>query len=158
MNKIFNKIISIIFNILKIKDKKLQESIIQFIKFGMVGFSNVIVSYIINICTLLLLKKYNLIYDFVIGNISSFLLSVLWSFYWNNKYVFKNDSNGKKDMLKKLLKTYVAYSFSCIVLNNVLSLLWIEIFKVSKYIAPIINLIVTIPINFILNKLWAFKK
>ena len=150
--------INIFFKIFKIKDEKLQESIIQFIKFGIVGFSNVVVSYIINICTLLLLKKYNLPYDFIIGNILSFLLSVLWSFYWNNKYVFKNNSNDKKSILKKLLKTYIAYSFSCIILNNVLSLVWIEILRISKYIAPIINLIVTIPINFIINKLWAFKK
>lgn len=158
MNKIFDKMMNMFFKILKIKDEKIKETITQFIKFGIVGFSNVVVSYLINIGTLLILKKYNYTYDFVVGNITSFLLSVLWSFYWNNKFVFKVESTSKKDLLKKILKTYIAYSFSCIILNNVLSLVWIQVFNISKYFAPIINLVVTIPINFLLNKLWAFRK
>ncbi|MBS1467008.1 MAG: GtrA family protein, partial [Subdoligranulum sp.] len=38
--------------------------------------------------------------------------------------------------------------------------LWIEVtfFSVSKTIAPIVNLLVTIPLNFIINKLWTFKE
>ena len=37
---------------------------------------------------------------------------------------------------------------------------WIEVtfFAVSKSIAPIVNLLVTIPLNFIINKLWTFKE
>ena len=44
------------------------------------------------------------------------------------------------------------------ILSNVL--LWIEVtfFSVSKTIAPIVNLLVTIPLNFIINKLWTFKE
>ena len=43
------------------------------------------------------------------------------------------------------------------ILSNVL--LWIEVafFSVSKSIAPIVNLLVTIPLNFVINKLWTFK-
>lgn len=42
-------------------------------------------------------------------------------------------------------------------MSNVL--LWIEVafFSVSKSIAPIVNLLVTIPLNFVINKLWTFK-
>ena len=28
---------------------------------------------------------------------------------------------------------------------------------ISKYLAPLINLVVSIPVNFLMNKLWAFK-
>ena len=52
---------------------------IQFIKFGLVGVSNTAVSYTINIGTLLLLKGFRLSCDYIIANITAFLLSVLWS-------------------------------------------------------------------------------
>lgn len=158
INTLFNSCVEFLFKILRIKDKRKKESILQFIRFGIVGFSNVAVSYVINVIVLLLLNKYSLSYDFVIGNVVAFILSVLWSFYWNNKFVFKNENNSLKNILIKLLKTYVVYSFSCLILNNVLSFIWIDMLKISKYIAPLINLVVTIPINFILNKIWAFKK
>lgn len=157
MNKLLDKLLNIFFNIFKIKNKKTKEFITQFVKFGIVGFSNVIVSYGINVIALIVLKKYNLSYDYIIANMVAFILSVLWSFYWNNRFVFKEE-DGKRNLIKALLKTYVAYSFSCIILNNVLSWVWIEILGISKYIAPMINLIITIPVNFIMNKLWAFKK
>lgn len=30
-------------------------------------------------------------------------------------------------------------------------------FGISKFIAPLINLIISVPVNFIMNKMWAFK-
>lgn len=158
MNKLIGKLLDLFFKIFKIKNKKTQEFITQFVKFGIVGFSNVFISYIINIGALFLLRNYKLSYDYIIANMIAFILSVLWSFYWNNKFVFEEDKNKKRNVLQALLKTYIAYSFSCIILNNILSWVWIDILGISKYIAPMINLIITIPINFVLNKLWAFKK
>ena len=63
----------------------------EFIKFGLVGVSNTIVSYCLYALSLQIFLKLNLFpsTDYIIANIISFLLSVLWSFYWNNKYVFK---------------------------------------------------------------------
>jgi putative flippase GtrA len=29
--------------------------------------------------------------------------------------------------------------------------------NISEFIAPILNLIITIPLNFLLNKFWAFR-
>ena len=56
-----------------------------------------------------------------------------------------------------LLKTYISYAFTGILLTNILSYIWIEMMKMSKYIAPLLNLIVSVPINYILNKNWAFQ-
>lgn len=131
--------------------------ITQFVKFGIVGFSNNVIFYLVNLAVLFLLKNQDLSWDYMAGNIAGFLVSVLWSYYWNNKYVFKQGGNENRSALKTLLKTYMAYGFTGIVLNNALSYLWITVFGMSKYIAPLINLFLTVPINFILNKLWAFK-
>lgn len=137
-------------------EKKQIENIVQFIKFGLVGISNTAVAYLINVLVLFLLREASITFDYIMANIVSFLLSVLWSFYWNNKYVFV-DQGGERCLGKALLKTYVTYGFTGIILNNIFSWIWINIFFISKYIAPIINLLVSVPINFLLNKLWTFK-
>lgn len=128
----------------------------QFIKFGMVGVTNTLLSYFLNIATLYLLRDKGLSYDYMIANIVAFLISVLWSFYWNNCLVFET-KQGVRNILKALLKTYISYGVTGIVLNNILSFLWIDVLGISKLIAPMINLIFSVPINFLLNKYWAFK-
>ncbi len=133
------------------------DGIFQFIKFGLVGVSNIVISYIINVLVLLLLKGFYLSWDYIAGNVVSFLLSVLWSFYWNSKYVFTVHDGEQRSLGQALLKTYLSYAFTGIVLNNILSVLWIEIFHISKYIALIINLLVSVPINYLMNKYWAFR-
>lgn len=50
-----------------------------------------------------------------------FAISVLWSFYWNNKFVFTVGNGQKRNLLKALLKTYILYGFTGIILNNILS-------------------------------------
>lgn len=139
------------------ENKKISESFIQFIKFGIVGISNTIVGYIVNILTILILQVYEVPWDYFAGNISAFIFGVLWSFYWNNKYVFKLQNEEKRSLFWALAKTYVSYAFTGLVLNNILSYFWIDIFGVSKVIAPLINMIIGVPINFVMNKLWAFK-
>ena len=129
----------------------------QFVKFGIVGVSNTAVGYLINIGTLFLLRPYELSWDYLVGNTVSFFLSVLWAFYWSNKYVFTVEKGEKRSIWKTLLKTYISYAFTGIVLNNILSAIWINGLGISKYIAPLINLVISVPINFLLNKLWAYK-
>lgn len=132
----------------------------EFIKFGLVGVSNTIVSYCLYALSLQIFLKLNLFpsTDYIIANIISFLLSVLWSFYLNNKYVFKLDEGEHRSIWKALLKTYVSYGFTGIILNNILLVLWVRVIGINKMLAPIINLIINIPINFFMNKLWAFGK
>ena len=133
------------------------EGFMQFVKFGIIGLSNTVISYILNVAVLLILSPFSVSWDFFAGNMVGFLLSVLWSFYWNNRFVFTMQEGQRRSVWKALLKTYLAYGFTGIILNNILSWLWITKFGISKFIAPVINLIVSVPLNFIINKLWAFR-
>lgn len=141
---------------LKISDKAI-ESLIQFVKFGIVGVTNTIVGYIANVVTILLLQSYNVSWDYYAGNLLAFILGVLWSFYWNNRFVFKLKEGEKRNLCSTLLKAYASYAFTGLVLNNVLSFLWVDVIGISKMIAPLINMIIGVPINFIMNKLWTFQ-
>ena len=133
------------------QDKNLTSLILQFIKFGIVGLSNTAISYIIYF----LLVYFDLHY--LIASIIAFFISVLNSFFWNNKYVFKKEAGQKRNIAKSLVKTYVSYAFTGLFLQNVLLFVFIEFIKISKYIAPFFGLIITIPLNFVLNKLWIFN-
>ena len=139
------------------QDPKRTDSIVQFVKFGLIGLTNTVISYLLNAGTLLLLEKYNWEWDYIAANMVAFTLSVLWSFYWNNKYVFVRKENEERVIWKALLKTYISYGITGIVLTNILSFVWISILGISKYLAPIINLVISVPLNFILNKKWSFN-
>ncbi len=138
-------------------NKETLDKVVQFIRFTIVGVTNNVVFYLVNITVLFFFKNLFFNRDYMVANIAGFLISVLWSFCWNNNFVFKAEADEKRSLWKTLLKTYMAYGFTGIVLNNVLSYVWIERFGVSKFLAPLINLFLTVPVNFLLNKLWAFK-
>ena len=134
-----------------------KDALMQFIKFGIVGLSNTIISYFAYILLLLYLKKVNLFpnVDYLIAQVFSFLIGVLWSFLWNNIFVFKNNSN--QNLFFVFFKVLLSYSFTGLILNSLLLMIWVNLLHISQFIAPIINLLVSVPLNFILNKKWAFK-
>ena len=137
----------------------MKRNLMQFIKFGIVGVSNTLVSYLLNLLCLFLLDKYDFVYDYVIANTVAFVLSVLWSFYWNERFVFtKHNEDYKSNKFVRLLKMYLSYGFTGIILNNVLSFVWISVLGISKVIAPLINSAIGVPINYVINKKWTFEE
>ena len=159
--ELLNKIMSfVVFRILhlNLSDEK-WNAFLQFVKFGIIGISNTIVSYVIYVVFLLLFQKWEILsgIDYLVAQFIAFLLSVLWSFYWNRKYVFKA-VNEQIPWLRSLIKTYLSYAFTGLFLNSVLSILWVQYLGIPKLAAPVANLLLSVPINFLLNKFWAFKK
>ena len=72
--------------------------------------------------------------------------------------VFRAKEGEKRDWLPALLKTYVSYAFTSLFLSEVLLALWVKVLGISAYIAPLINLLITVPLNFVLQKYWAFRE
>jgi len=124
---------------------------IQFFKFVVVGLSNTAIAYFI---------YFFLVYfgvHYLVASITSFAVSVLNAFFWNHRFVFKDETGGKRNVMHSLIKTYVSYAFTGIVVQNVLLFTFIDVLLLSKYIAPLLALFVTVPLNFFLNKRWAFR-
>lgn len=136
------------------------DTLMQFLKFGIVGVSNTLISYVLYSGSLLIFRRLKIFpqSDYLIAQVIQFVLSVLWSFYWNNKKVFVLQEGERRSMWQALLKTYISYSFTGLFLNSALLVLWIRVLGISEFIAPIINLLVSVPLNFIINKFWAFEK
>ncbi len=60
------------------------------------GISNTLISYILYVVSLLIFQKLNWFgkVDYLVAQMIAFILSVLWSFYWNNKFVLKQCTFG----------------------------------------------------------------
>ena len=154
VKKLIEKILGILH--IKLSEAKV-EGLTQFVKFGLIGVTNTLISYGIYMLVIWLMKPVNFAYDYIAGSVLGFIISVLWSFYWNNKLVFTEGSE-KRNILKSLLKTYLSYAATGIVLSNILLYVFVDLMGIPKAVAPILGLLITVPLNFILNKYWAFRK
>lgn len=145
----------------KLWNRLFQNSLIrQFIKFGIIGLSNTALSYMLYLIFLYLFEKNGVSpdYDYLVSSVLTFYICTVWSFYWNNRFTFKREEGEQRNLWKAFVKTVISYSFTGLFLHNMLLYVFVEWFGISKTIVPLINLIVTVPLNFLMNKYWAFKK
>lgn len=137
-------------------DQRVREAlpaILQFIKFGMVGAVNTVLSYLItNGCYYLLQLHEQL------SNLISFLITVLISYLLNSRFVFQEQEENKQPWYLALAKVYASYAFTELILMGILLFVQERILGIPHYIATLVNLCVTVPLNFVLNKFWAYRK
>lgn len=126
------------------------QKILQFFKFAIVGVSNTLIAYVAYV----ILIELGIYY--LLASVLSFLISVINAYYWNNKYVFQADENISWIII--FIRTVLAYAGTGLILNNVLLYLWVDVCGINELLAPILNIFITTPINFLINKYWAFKK
>lgn len=128
-----------------------KEWVKQFIKFGLIGGSNTVVSYIAYVITIFLVD------NIFLANLMSYVWGTINSYIWNNLWVFKKKEDEKRNPWLVLGKLFIMYAGTGIVLNYFLLLLWIDVLGIPKLIAPILNSAFGIPINFLVSKFWCFK-
>ena len=129
-----------------------QNTIRQFILFGLVGFVNTIVHYVCYIVLLLTGVHY------ILSNIIAFSVGVISAYFFNHKYVFNQCiAQSRKFFLTAFLKTYLSYFFTGVILSNIILFYCVNIIGLSEIISPLVCLIFTVPINFTLNKYWSFR-
>ena len=135
----------------KLLQNPLAAKLWQFIKFGIVGVSNTLISLAVyEVCI-------HLGVHYLLANLIGLVISVINAYYWNNRCVF---GDGQKKPFAHHLKTYfkslAAYG-GTFLLDSVLLILWVEVIHIPETLAPILNLMITIPINFLINKYWTFQ-
>ncbi|MBP5209726.1 MAG: GtrA family protein [Clostridia bacterium] len=120
--------------------------------------------------------------DSLIFGIPAFLISVFVSFLLNSRFVFRYDASREHRVWwKVLLKSYACYSVTGLFLATLLKVMWFEWIilenyvgfavewlsrigitmtatDLAKYVVTLLNLMVTIPLNFLLNKYWAYRQ
>ena len=136
----------------KLLKKPLAAKLWQFVKFGIVGVSNTAISLLVyEVCIHLGLH-------YLLANAIGLVISVINAYYWNNRCVF-GDGTAKTlaEHVRTYFKSLAAYD-GAFVLDSLLLILWVEAVGVPEKLAPILNLCITIPLNFLVNKYWTFRK
>ena len=149
---LFEKVVLAVLGfVLKIFKKELtddqKKSFMQFVKFCLVGVSNTLISLAVYYVFVIIDARL-----YIIGNAVGFVVSVLNAYFWNSKFVF----DKKDEKVKTVVKTFIAYGTNLII-GTALLYLFVDVCGLSEFIAPLLNLIVTIPLNYVLNKFWVMK-
>lgn len=119
----------------------------QQIRFLFVGGLNTIVGY--GSFALLLLTGMN----YLLANTISYIVGVIHSYIWNRKFTFKSKNKSILEIVKFVLVYVVNY------LIGLLSLyILVDIFKIDKYIAGALNLIITTLISWFGHKYFSFRQ
>lgn len=129
-----------------------KETIIQFIKFGFVGGINTILSYGIYYVLCIIMGL-----NYLLSQGIAWFITVFISYVLNNMMTF-SDGGKSEWSIRNLVKVYISYSVTGLFLATFLSWIWVDLLSINKAFAPIINLFFTIPLNFLLNKYWAYAK
>lgn len=126
----------------------MKKLIMQFFKFGIVGVMNTVSSWII---------YYALVFvniNYLIATTIAYFISSIIGYCLNKVWVFKKKEDKK---INSVIKYYIVY-ISSYFLNILCMYIFVDVLGVSKLIAPVLVLFITVPYNFLFSRLWVFKE
>lgn len=137
----------------------------QFVRYAVVGTANTVVKILVEFLVLWLLEKsgwsgvlFGLAgFNRHAGTLAGFIACCVNSYWFNSHYTFHVQSTTAAQHALAFIKVVISYSFAVLLLGWGLNFLW-EAIGLSPFIGALINAAVGTPINFLLNKFWAFKK
>ncbi len=149
-----------------------KKSLVQFIKFALVGASNSAVDYVVSFIVTKLLRlitaggwvKYA-------AKIIGYACGVLNSYIWNSRWTFREERKQDKREIISFIAvnlTVLLVSLGLIFLfNNVFNIddwwnassfpQWLKSIIDGELFCTLLSTVICIPLNFILNKLFVFK-
>ena len=126
----------------------LNEDIVRFLKFGIVGVLNTLVNWII----FFILNTLGMYYIF--SNIIAYSISTIHSYLWNTLWVFKYKDKASTDTTFK----FIVLNIIGLCLNTGILYVLVDFFNLNKLFALIITTAIVMIINYVVNKVWVFKR
>ena len=126
-----------------------KRSIKQFLKFLLFGS----ISYFFSLFLVFLFKEIFKLH-YLIAWLIAWTIANLISFFFNDKYTFKNSVNQKTFI--KLIK-YYSVNLTSFIFTLILMYIFVEILKIYYLTATIFISVLLLGYNFILHKIWSFK-
>ena len=144
----------------RIRRSKYFPTLWQFIKFGVIGASNTAVSFgveMLGMYVLLAGSDWSETVRVTLVSAMSFVVSTIHSYYWNNRFVFRSEKGiGFLAHARRYYYMARCYALTGLILSPLMKRGLLALGAPFWAASPII-LIVTVPLNFILNKFWAFR-
>ncbi len=117
----------------------------QFIIFSLVGASNTLIT--MGIYALLIRFQV----PYYIASPIGYSCGVINGYIWSSKIVFK-----RKKTLNNAVK-FVIVNLVVLGVNSILMWLWVDIVSIQKIWSQALTICFTMPLNFILNKIWTYR-
>ena len=128
--------------------KFINDGVIRFIKFGMVGVINTLVNWII----FFILNALGMYY--ILANIIAYILGTVNSYLWNTLWVFKyKDKASTETTIKFIILNLIGLG-----LNTGILYVLVDLCNLNKFIGLVTKTAIVMIINYIVNKLWVFSK
>ena len=130
--------------------KKLYIKYKEIINYLIAGFLTLIVS----ISSYALLTKILHIH-YIISNIVSWIIAVLFAYYVNRKFVFGSTST-KKEKTKEIIN-FFKYRILSLIIETILIYLLVDIISINDLVSKVIVQIIVIILNYVFSKFLIFK-
>ena len=126
----------------------------EIINYLIIGVLTTIVSLVsYYLLTITILDPLNVI-ELQIANIISWILSVLFAYVTNRKYVFAS----KNKNIKKEISKFVSSRLTTLFIDMLLMALFVSILNFNDKVIKLIVQIIVIVLNYIFSKLFVFKE
>ncbi|MBO5369476.1 MAG: GtrA family protein [Clostridia bacterium] len=119
----------------------------SFIKFLFIGLSNTIILFVVYYAFLYVWGNGS----YLAGQSVGYFLGVVNSYFLNSRFVFSSGKRGRAAFVKMC----VCYGITYVIQTSAMYL-QVDVLGVPEAVAPVVAIIITTPINFVLNKIFAF--
>lgn len=125
-----------------------QNLYLQFIKFGIIGIFNTLLTLsIIFICS------YVFNYNYLISNGIGYIIGFINSFLWNKYWTFRSNGSIFKEFIKFFKVFLICYGIQIVFVFT-----FVQIFKIAEGISQLLGMVIYTLINFLLNKFFTFQR
>ena len=132
--------------------KKYQE----IINYLIVGILTTVVSIVTYFIFSLILDIENNIL-FILANVLSWICAVVFAYITNKKFVFNTTTSSKKEELK-VFSMFVSSRITTLLIELAFMFITVKVILINDKIAKVIAQFIVIVLNYVLSKLFVFKK
>ena len=132
--------------------KKYQE----IINYLIVGVLTTVVSIVTYFLFSLILDIENNIL-FILANVLSWICAVIFAYITNKKFVFNTTTSNKKEEIK-VFSMFVSSRITTLLIELAFMFITVKVILINDKIAKVIAQFIVIILNYILSKLFVFKK
>lgn len=122
------------------------KEVVNYLIFGFLSFVVSMVTYYLS----------RLVFDYVVSNIISWVIAVLFAYTTNKLFVFESKTNDMKALVKEFIK-FIGGRVFTLILETLILYLMVDLMHINDLIVKMIAQVVVILTNYVLSKLIIFK-